>query len=58
MIYKWFGKEFWNLLFDIENFKLKMYFYTHRIKKKYRVLEDLWLKPKVTNFSYHYFISY
>ena len=34
MIYKWFGKEFWNLLFDIENFKLKMYFYTHRIKKK------------------------
>ena len=33
MIYKWFGKEIWNLLFDIENFKLKMYFYTYRLKK-------------------------
>ena len=33
MIYKWFGKEFWNLLFDIENFKLKMSFCTYKIKK-------------------------
>ena len=58
MIYKWFGKEFWNLLFDIENLSWKCIFIPteSKKKKKYRILEDLWLKPKITNFSFYYFI--